>query len=916
VGGGGSGGSGSGNVSGDDVHPKADQHGGHYNSHEVNGMDDAKGPVNDWLKSRGLAGDGTQAQEHAPAESGRQSRAEHIARSTSPLPIQPPQMRSPRSRLHAYSSRAGRPASDYGDMLDDLSIETGSNFSGLSSLDNGTDDSFLQTLAKHRQARQRVVGALSRDRPVFSRASQPAHRASLTQQNLLSRETSDGVVTTTSATGKEAPTDAGSTHGSGTSDVSDLPVRLPRGWGRKARHGHDWLSRNHERRSSMDSDKAGSRLRTASTGGAVSGAGGERRHGSLSLPDESRIDWIAAAADTPLPSVEDDFTTERAAHNGGTAAPAPVPRAGSTLSRRQYRSLERLLQPDAYEDQFAPRSLPTSTSPLSKARFSATDRLREREIEALKGKAVTTSRLDQIKERTSREQLRPRASDTSEALQREPEAPAHQGETAGSAAPPGESQNTKNVRPGPAESGLTELLRTGIEPDRQRQNGQPGEKERPSSEDRSAENDSAPTQPGRPSTETRDLLVKLARATSNSSNRMPEASDEALPDSNGATLRASPSTEEPAATSKPSEHHVPSGGQVDENDGDGDRNMRHDDNSTPRGDAEANQGKTPAMVIGGWVETPASTDHILHRRGRSAADADDRSPSLGIHDFIRGPNTSPLYRRGADIKDRAGKSVEGQHQPVVNGVSQAEKSLQLSIQRNPAEGEGDNTLDSLDRLLADETLDFSPPTITANSKASAPDNGEQAGPSGDAAHSTNDPGRLISPTFAERERRLEELAYKRVDERLQALLLNVRGAKHDINEVQLQQLQLSRAHINGSNSADAARGGLAVINSSSGRRFWTCSQCGNVVALCDGSHSSKLWYPRIRTRIPFPSLFKRHGRRIRFTWLGLAWAALWGYLLAEFIAWFVPYPPSLKSPPPGLLMSTFLYFWYGTCVKS
>ncbi|EXJ87830.1 hypothetical protein A1O1_04757 [Capronia coronata CBS 617.96] len=96
----------------------------------------------------------------------------------------------------------------------------------------------------------------------------------------------------------------------------------------------------------------------------------------------SQVDWAAAAADVPLPSVEESST------------PRDTPPKGAWPSSVQKHSpADRIRK---WENDFTGLSFQVSESPPVRTRLNHSDTLREKEIEELAKQAVTTNRLDEI----------------------------------------------------------------------------------------------------------------------------------------------------------------------------------------------------------------------------------------------------------------------------------------------------------------------------------------------------------------------------------------------------------------------------------------------------------------------------------------------------------------------------------------
>ncbi|KIW97518.1 uncharacterized protein Z519_01102 [Cladophialophora bantiana CBS 173.52] len=101
--------------------------------------------------------------------------------------------------------------------------------------------------------------------------------------------------------------------------------------------------------------------------------------------NESQIDWAAAAADVPMSSIEKSSTPQE------TPPPKIIP-----SSIHKQRSMDRMRK---WENDFTGLSFQVSESPPVRTRTNLNDSLREKEIEDLTKQAVTTNRLDEIREK-------------------------------------------------------------------------------------------------------------------------------------------------------------------------------------------------------------------------------------------------------------------------------------------------------------------------------------------------------------------------------------------------------------------------------------------------------------------------------------------------------------------------------------
>jgi hypothetical protein len=213
--------------------------------------------------------------------------------------------------------------------------------------------------AYSRQNAGSTVGAPQKDSPVaFSRAytnSKPG-LSSENIQNLYGE------------VDKEDRTERSST-GSAITERSEPPPNVPRTWGTKGKVGKEWLHKLHDRNGSPNNKS----LKTQ-------------------VPESSQIDWTAAAAEVPLPSVEGSSTSKNI---------SPDPSRPATLHRAP--SFDRTKEWDLND--FTGQSLQVSSTPPVRVRTNVLDQLRDKEIESLEKRAVTTNRLGEIRKKDSRELL-------------------------------------------------------------------------------------------------------------------------------------------------------------------------------------------------------------------------------------------------------------------------------------------------------------------------------------------------------------------------------------------------------------------------------------------------------------------------------------------------------------------------------
>ena len=302
----------------------------------------------------------------------------HTSRSLDNDRLRLQQMRDSASPISLKASRRASPRGTIGQIIaaeererehvQDLP-EIGSE-SGMSFLDDVTDDSIGRALAQHARDEQRLNGLVKRDGQPFTKA-RVGEKVGLTVENLRRKNGSNG------------SSGSGTIGGSISSRGSEPSLNIPREWGRKGKGGKDWLSRINGRGGKFTGDVPIDR-KVAIT------ADPDKRESAGRI-----VDWVATAADVPLPSVE-----EGSSHAGsGSQSSTPM----SMLHGRT--SLDRVREWEFNDDDFTARSLQISDSPPLRIRNATLDRIREREIESLEKRAVTTNRLDELREKSSLENL-------------------------------------------------------------------------------------------------------------------------------------------------------------------------------------------------------------------------------------------------------------------------------------------------------------------------------------------------------------------------------------------------------------------------------------------------------------------------------------------------------------------------------
>jgi hypothetical protein len=155
---------------------------------------------------------------------------------------------------------------------------------------------------------------------------------------------------------------------SGSSIESEPGIRIPSNWGSKARARGSWMQRI------MSPDNSGDI---------------QSEHQRAS--SEGLVDWVGAAVDVPLPSIEDGSVTQE---------PTP-PHSRPSSAQPANTSFQKSHIWEA--DDFTANSVLMSTSPQLRIRNPRLDDIREAEIESSSKRAVATGKLEEIRERNSEE---------------------------------------------------------------------------------------------------------------------------------------------------------------------------------------------------------------------------------------------------------------------------------------------------------------------------------------------------------------------------------------------------------------------------------------------------------------------------------------------------------------------------------
>ncbi|KAF2473462.1 uncharacterized protein BDR25DRAFT_218840 [Lindgomyces ingoldianus] len=248
---------------------------------------------------------------------------------------------------------------------DDNTQGSESTVSNLTSLENDDTDDFGRLMVQNARDERRLNDALRGNVQPFRKARVRPH-VGLTLENLERNNGANGVDMRPSAQVMFAsPPSVGSSSG------SDPAIRVPSEWGRKGRVRRDWMRTI----ASDDEQKPGTQQ-------------------DLTPPRANSAIGIADV-DRPLPSVEDSPLSHKSSLQGTPSS-----------TRRRNTAFDTVPDWDFTLD-LNEASLIASTPYLP--RNTALDDIRQREIESLKEQAVTTSRLDRIRESSPEETRRPRS---------------------------------------------------------------------------------------------------------------------------------------------------------------------------------------------------------------------------------------------------------------------------------------------------------------------------------------------------------------------------------------------------------------------------------------------------------------------------------------------------------------------------
>ena len=748
------------------------------------------------------------------------------------------------------ASREPTPVRDYSENKENT-LHGSEGESAISSLDV-TDQSLD---SQYNKDARRINKAITSEVGIFSKA-RVGPRVGLTVENLRRNNSSAESL--------------GSPHSRG----SEPSLNYPKAWGRKSKPEKGWLSRINNKSGKLTGDvpkkqKADSPIIAES----------EKREW-----DEPIDEWIQAAAEGPIPSRE----------NGST-----LPSEESTPTMTRKTSNDQLSGWDADAD-FTARSLQVSDSPPIRI-----GKARDPEIDSVEKRAVTTSRLGALREKSSQDSLGGKS----------PEKLVRHRSSSTSRTQPGEKKARffeEGGDPIPDTPVVVYKNRTD------RDTGLPTER-RPSFSQR----------PSHDRQDSRDILQRLARATSASpAPAEPQQSEAAgasksteqendversvsrrRDPSRSQSRRRDPSrSQEPEVETEPDEIPVSSkssarlktpqvtGAWVD--------NTILEE--TPRNSMPNVNLKTP-FVTGAWIETPLPAggrgppmptpnfeddkDFILEgneKRKLATSDLIKKLSPKSEKEPLRN-SSRPLPRSALESVLKAAKaSLEPNSQgkrtyTITNSEDEDDPTLHL----------GESTIQSLEDIMANDTEMSSPPSPPTSEKEDAQ-----------------------SPQAAEIK------PYTRQLSRLSSLLPSIREARRTV-------AQLERAVASKQTSTVSKQPEGECTEAGEFHDFiWPCERCG-----CSARSLSSPSSPKglitfnfkddmTTLEIPFPRLWRwRQGdRRPRFTWLGLVLLVGSSWWLAEgwmcdiychprYAYSYSGYGVDINSPEPPFVLEKMLWRW-------
>ncbi|KAL8917158.1 MAG: hypothetical protein Q9208_008127 [Pyrenodesmia sp. 3 TL-2023] len=772
---------------------------------------------------------------------------------------------------------------DIYEKLGDVENET------VSSVPESThSNSPIREDSQHAKDLRRMNGAVKSEPQIFRKAL-VGNRAGLTVENL--RRNNDGSDSLSSSLG-----------GSISSRTSDPSINVPRQWGRKARPGKDWLSRINSKSGRLTGDVPKRRILDD-----VALAPAEQR--------DAGNKTAAAAAKVPLPFGDD------------VSSQAPSSRSSTpTTAALRSKSRDRVLEWELQDEDFTGRSLQVSDSPPIRIRNATLDKILEQEISIVAKRAVTTSRLGELREKSSAEQMRQRSASRSrerspkrdvpvasdEETTREPQDQEPQ--------PPRDEAKTPSKRPEtlgrgkPVPDTPIVIYRSDSSSSKAYEDSFDGEGlQIPTSQ-----------RPKHGRQDSHDLLRKLARATSASPSPSREdidtSSKQGGTNHNGA---ANEDIETAPSSSRKNEHRTPQ----------------------PQTTTSNAYLKTP-MVTGAWIDTPLPTggrgppmptpdvdsgeDKTLHRD----------SQKIATGELIRklSPHTTRPKLPDEELKKTAPRLPRSALESIINAAKfRAQDGTRSQVPFHSDEDAtlllGDSTIHSLEELMVNETnvsavVEPSPTKLEISTSTSTIDKSlPRKPPSEDDGNSPP-----ASPSQSERPRLTDLQAYSRQLSRLSNLVPSLRETKKGLASLEravsapaTPAFSKALKHQPRFPNLDLSTEDRECTEAGEFHDFiWPCERCGCPAALTRSSPRNARGYDYdfdlARISIPIPRLWRwRHDSwRPRLTWPGVVVLTLWLLWMGEiwardrycrklFAATMVGYGVDINAPEPPFVLAKVLW---------
>ncbi len=768
---------------------------------------------------------------------------------------------------------------DIYDKLGDVEYET------VSSVPESTHSEYhIREDSQHAKDLRRMNGAVKSEPQMFRKAL-VGNRAGLTVENL--RRNNDGSDSLSSSLG-----------GSTSSRTSDPSINAPQQWGRKARPGKDWLNRINSKSGRLTGDVPKRRILDDV---------------ALPPPPEQRDagnKLAAAAAEVPLPSGDE------------VSSQAPSSRSSTpTTAALRSKSRDRVLEWELLDEDFTGRSLQVSDSPPIRIRNATLDKILEQEISIVAKRAVTTSRLGELREKSSAEHMRKRSPSTSgehSQKQGEPiaseEAKAQEPQEQDQQPPEDEVKTPSKIpetlgRGEPVPDTPVVIYRSDSSNSRTHDDSADGEGvQRPSLQ-----------RPKHGRHDSHDLLRKLARATSASPS--PSRDDMGIP-----------SEQRRMDLNNEASENIETAPQRSKNDG----------HTTPQPSKSNAYLKTP-MVTGAWIDTPLPTggrgpplptpdvdsgeDKTFHRE----------SQNIATGELIRklSPHTTRPKLPDEELKKTAPRLPRSALESIINAAkSRAQNSARPQVPFQSDEDAtlllGDSTIHSLEEFMVHDTdvsalLEPSPINLESSSSASTRDKPLPKRPSFE--NESNSPP--SSPAQSDRPCLTDLQVYSKQLSRLRDLVPSLRETKKGLASLEraVSAPATPRALTQQPRYPDRderSKDGECTEAGEFHDFIWPCERCGCPAALTRNSPRSTPAYDYdfdlARISIPIPHLWRwrQDSWRPRLTWPGVVVFTLWFLWLGEmwaqdrycrklFAATMVGYGVDLDAPEPPFVLAKVLW---------